>query len=320
MTSHRRHSSGDTPFVTAIGGANIDIHGKSHQELTLNDSNPGSVHLSAGGVARNVAENLARLGVDCRLITAIGDDHNGRMLMRLSRDAGINVEYVHELPSAATSTYLSVLDDNGDMLVGINDMSIMDQLNADLLQAQHAMLKQSALTIVDCNLSDDTLGWLAASLGNVPIFADTVSTAKAPRLRPHLHAIHTLKTSTIEADALTGLKAGSKDQLQNIADHLHGEGVERVFVTRGEDGVFYSTRDAEGVQKLDRKEPIHNAGGAGDAFLAGLAYSWLQDWPLEHSMQFALAAADITLSDPATSSPALSIAAISQLLETQRAR
>ena len=276
--------------------------------------------MSAGGVARNVAENLTRLGVDCRLISAIGNDHHGQMLTRLSRDAGIDMQYVHEIANAATSTYLSVLDDSGDMLVGINDMSIIDHLGAELLQSQQAMLKRSSLAILDCNLSDDALAWLTDSLTKVPIFADTVSTIKAPQLKSYLHAIHTLKTSTIEVEALTGLKAGTKTQLRKVADHLHGEGVQRVFITRGEQGVFYSTDNAQVVQGLNRElRQIHNAGGAGDAFLAGLAYTWLQDWPLEESTTFALAAADITLSHKATSSPALSLAAVNHLMETQRA-
>jgi len=121
----------DTPFIAAIGGANIDIHGKSNKALRGKDSNPGTVHTSAGGVARNVAENLARLGVDCRLISAIGDDHYGQMLMRLCREAGIDMQYVQEFASAATSTYLSVLDDTGDMPVAVADMSIIDNLSAE---------------------------------------------------------------------------------------------------------------------------------------------------------------------------------------------
>jgi len=318
MASLKPQDVSDAPFVVSIGGANIDIHGKSHQELRLNDSNPGSVHMSAGGVARNVAENLARLGIDCRLISAMGNDAHGKLLLRLSRDAGINMDYAHEIKYATTSTYLSVLDDGGDMLVGLNDMSIMDQLNAKLLQTQQAMFQQSSLTILDCNLSDDALAWLAESLTGAPIFADTVSTIKAPRLKPYLRAIHTLKTSTSEVEALTDLEAGAESQLRTIADQLHDEGVERVFVTRGEQGVFYSANNEQSVQVLSRKQQVHNAGGAGDAFLAGLAYAWLEDWSLEKSTRFALATADITLSHKATSSPALSLAAVTQLMETQR--
>ena len=96
----RDYVPGETPFVTVIGGANIDIHGRSNGKLRHKDSNPGTVHTSAGGVARNVAENLARLGVNTRLISAIGTDPHGQMPMRLFRDAGINMRYVHEIASA----------------------------------------------------------------------------------------------------------------------------------------------------------------------------------------------------------------------------
>ena len=307
----------DAPFVTVVGGANIDIHGKSNKPLRGKDSNPGKVHTSAGGVARNVAENLARLGVDCRLISAIGDDHHGRMLLRLSRDAGIDMKYVHKIEAATTSTYMSLLDDSGDMQLGIADMSVIDQLTAARLQPQQAMLQQSSLIVLDANLSDDALAWLTSSVKNTPIFFDTVSTTKALRIQPHLHSIHTLKASAIEAEALTGLEAKTRKQLQKVAEQLHGDGVERLFITRGEKGVYYSTNEARGVQKLDRdRREIRNAGGAGDALLAGLAYAWLQDWSLEKTIQFSLAAADVTLSDSATASPALTLAAVNQAMES----
>jgi len=307
---------GDAPFVAVIGGANIDIHGKSYQPLHDNDSNPGSVHTSAGGVARNVAENLARLGVDCRLVSAVGNDHHGQVLLRLSREAGVDVRHVQEIASAPTSTYLSVLDDSGDMQVAISDMSIIDHVDADRLQSMQPMLQQSALIVIDSNLPDDALAWLADTFADKPIFADTVSTSKAPRLKPYLSSIHTLKTSAIEAEALTGLSAKTPEQLGKVAGHLHDQGVGRVFITRGEQGVFYSAGEAQGSQQpAGEKREVQNAGGAGDAFLAGLAYAWLENFDLNDTLRFALTTADITLSHAATSSPSLSLAAVNRAME-----
>ena len=309
----------NAPFVAVIGGANIDVHGRSSKALRRKDSNPGTVHTSAGGVARNVAENLARLGVDCRLISAIGNDHHGEMLMQLCRDTGIDMQYVQEIESAPTSSYLSVVDDKGDMQVAIADMSIIDHLGAEILQPHQAMLAQSSLMILDTNLADDALAWLTNTFADKTIFADTVSSSKALRIKPYLQFIHTLKMSTIEAEALTDCKASTQTQLRKVAAQLHSQGVERVFITRGDQGVFYSAGDAHGEQKLQRgKRDVHNAGGAGDAFLAGLAYAWLEGWSLEEAVQFALAAADITLSHPATTNPALSAAAINRAMEAQR--
>lgn len=309
----------DAPFVVVIGGANIDIHGKSSNSLRSQDSNPGTVHTSAGGVARNIADNLARLGVGSRLISAIGDDHHGQMLKRLSREAGVNMQYVHEISTAPTSTYMSVLDELGDMQVAINDMSIIESLTAERLEPQKSMLSQSSLIILDCNLPDGTLAWLSRSFATTPIFVDTVSAAKAPRIKPFLHCVHTLKASEIEITALTGQEAHTQSQLRAIANKLHAEGIERVFVTRGERGVFYSTGDAQGFERpSSARRDILSTGGAGDAFLAGLAYSWLEDWSLQESLQFSLAAADITLSHPATNNPFLSVNTIKMAMEQQR--
>jgi len=305
-------------LVAVIGGANIDIHGKSYQPLRNNDSNPGSVHISAGGVARNVAENLTRLGVDCRLVSAVGKDHHGQMLLRLSQEAGIDMQYVQEIASAPTSTYLSVLDDSGDMQVAISDMSVIDHVSAERLQSMQPMLQQSALIVIDSNLPDDALAWLTDSFADKPIFADTVSTSKAPRLNPYLSSIHTLKMSKIEAEALTGLDARSPAQLCKVANHLHRAGVERVFITRGEQGVFYSADDAQGSRESAReKHEMQNAGGAGDAFLAGLAFAWLEDFNLDDSLRFAITAADITLSHTATTNPDFSLVAINRAMEAQ---
>ena len=310
----------DAPFISVVGGANIDIHGKSLTGLRQNDSNPGAVNISAGGVARNIAENLSRLGVDCRLISAIGGDQHGQMLKRLSLDAGIDMQYVHEIASAPTSTYLSVLDDTGDMQVAISDMNIIDNLSADRLRTQQAMLKQSTLVVVDTNLSDDALAWLTATLTGVPIFADTVSTTKAPRLRPYLSSIHTLKAGATEAEALMGMQAQTNAQLRKLAGSLHEAGVQRVFITQGDKGVYYSSPEATGRVKPRRgKRNIRNAGGAGDAFLAGLAYAWLESMAMDKTLRFAMAAADIALSHSATSNPLMSLAAINRTMEAQRA-
>jgi pseudouridine kinase len=310
----------DAPFVVSIGGANMDIHGKSASALRECDSNPGTVHTSPGGVARNIAENLARLGTDCRLISAVGNDERGQLLLKHCRDAGINVQHVQQIDSAATSSYLSVLDRSGEMHVAINDMAIIEEIGPERLRTQVAMLRQASLIVLDTNLREDALAWLTKTFSGQPLFVDTVSAAKAGKIRSHLHAIHTLKTSRIEAEALTGLSTRTRGDRRKLAAWVHEQGVARLFVTLGKCGVFYSVGDAQGILKPHNKSrAIQNAGGAGDAFLAGIAYAWLKGWSLTKSLQFALAAADVTLSDDATSSPSLSLSAVDRVYRSRHA-
>ena len=118
----------DAPFVAIVGGINVDICGAPSSKARMRDSNPGSVAMSPGGVARNIAENLARLGVDSRLVGLVGADDHGEWLLERGRAAGVDVSRVARVEGARTSTYVSVLDDAGDMLVAVNDMGIIDGL------------------------------------------------------------------------------------------------------------------------------------------------------------------------------------------------
>jgi pseudouridine kinase len=308
------------PYVAVIGGANMDIHGTPANKLRLNDSNPGTVTTSPGGVARNVAENLARLGADCRLISAIGNDQHGQMLLQQGRDAGIDMRHVLQLESAPTSTYLSVLDRSRDMHVAISDMTIIDALDSQRLREHEAMLKQAALIVIDTNLGDDAIAWLSDTLTDGTLFVDTVSTTKALRIKPYLAAVHTLKPALIEAEAIAGMKAGTNKQLPKLAAWFHKRGVQRLFITLGSRGVFYSTPDQQGITKPpSQRRKLKNAGGAGDAFLAGLAFSWLNDWSLKKSVQFSLGAASVALSHEMTNSPNLSLAAVNRITENHHA-
>jgi pseudouridine kinase len=310
----------DTGIVSVIGGANVDIFGRSFESLRESDSNPGRVYTSPGGVARNIAENLARLDVNCRLVTAIGDDQNGEMLLATGSAVGIDMQCVQRIGKLPTSTCLTVLDNTGDMHVAVSDMRIMDELSADRLAPFRNVIAKSPLIILDANLPDDALDWLTETFSRQTIFADTVSTAKAPRLRQYLNRIHTLKTGTVEAEALTGLEARTDGQVQKLAEWIHSHGVARLFVTRGDHGVFYSTDRTRAVMAPHYNIPeIANTSGAGDAFLAGIVHSWLRQLSIRQSVDMALAAANITIQSHKTCSPALSVSAIDKVLGRESA-
>ena len=84
--------------VVVIGGANVDISVSSKTPLVPHDSTPGEIHCSPGGVARNVAENLSRLGVNVSLISVVGNDLFGQRLQEATAQAGVNVDALHVLP------------------------------------------------------------------------------------------------------------------------------------------------------------------------------------------------------------------------------
>ena len=192
---------------------------------------------------------------------------------------------------------------------GQGDYTIMEQ-----------MLKQASLIIADTNLDDAALAYLGGTFVEQPLFVDTVSAAKAIRIKPYLDTVHTLKASRMEAEALSGMSARLKKNLPGIANWFHDRGVERIFITLGTDGVFCSSAGEQGLEKAGKTaDGVANASGAGDAFLAGIAYSWLQHWPLVKSARFAISAANVALSHRSTINPGMSAAAVNRIYAAQYA-
>ena len=91
-------------YAVVVGGVNVDIGGRSFAPLVASDSNPGTVSVSLGGVGRNIAHNLALLGVDVRMLTAYGDDNHGHQVASSCSALGIDLTHALKVPGGTTST------------------------------------------------------------------------------------------------------------------------------------------------------------------------------------------------------------------------
>ncbi len=309
-----RPTQAQGPFVLVIGGANMDISGSTPQPLVLNDSNPGRIRCAPGGVARNVAENLARLGNTTRLLTAVGDDWYGRGVLDATRQAGVDVHGCWVLAGASTSTYVSLHGPDGDMAVAVNDMDILENITPERLEPHAASMRLAAALVVDCNVNARALACLLANRGSTPVFVDAVSAFKCQRIRPWLAHVHLLKANRLEAQALCDFEIHHDADIERAAQCLHAQGVEQVVLSLGERGVYWSARG--GGQGWHAAWPctVVNATGAGDALMAGLVHAFADQKDLATAIPFALACAAMTLASELANHPALSASAVAQFV------
>jgi pseudouridine kinase len=299
-------------LVVVIGGCNVDIAGRAAAPARPGDSTPGSVRQSAGGVARNIAENLARLGHPVRLVSAIGRDAAGRWLRAQTAAAGVDVRGCAAIDGAATAQYLSLHGPDGTLLQAVNDMAVLDALTPGRLARERRHLQAAAAIVVDANLRADTLAWLLAQDLAAPVFADAVSAAKAPRLRPWLQRLHTLKLNRAEAQALGAPALRSAAARRRFVAGLHGTGTGRVALSLGEGGLLLADADLQ-MERPAWPMAARNATGAGDALMAGLVHAALAGWPLERAADFALGCAALTLGHAETNHPRMSERAVRAL-------
>jgi pseudouridine kinase len=307
-------SAAAPPYVALVGAANLDIIAHTPTVPLTGDSTPGRIHCAAGGVARNVAENLARLGQDARLITAVGDDLFGHSLRRLTLEAGVDVVCWRLVPEVSSATYLSLHGADGDMSLAVNDMAVMDCITPQFLSAHQSMLEGASCWVLDCNLSPDALAWLMTRQPRPAVFVDAVSAAKCRRILPWLDRVHTLKVNRLEAQALTGEVVDSAEQAAAAVQSLRQMGVGQVVLSLGGQGVCWA--DAGGVvrQRCHAELEVVNASGAGDALLSGLVHAHLTQLEAAQAVPWAMACAELTLLSPLANAHNLSIANVQQQL------
>lgn len=305
---------GTEPYVAVIGGSNMDIAGFPQKAIRLRDSNPGAIKLSVGGVGRNIADNLSRLGIFTKLLTAVGSDLYGKKLIETGLEVGIDMQHALTVEGQSTAIYLSILDEHRDMMLAIVDGEINAFVNRSYLNQKKNILNQATALVIDTNLSPEALETLASQHGDKKIFADTVSASKAVKLKPILNALYAIKPNRLEAEILTGVSIMDRESLDEAMTVFLRSGVKKVFISLGDEGVYFGDAKQRGFFKPKALEVV-NATGAGDAFMAGIVYGDLQGASIEDCVKYASAMAELALVSEKTISDAVSEHKIKEMIK-----
>jgi pseudouridine kinase len=258
--------------IVCIGGLNIDRKLRLLAHSLHASSNPCEAHETPGGVVRNVAENLARLGLPVALVAAVGDDAGGRMLLEQAAQVGIDTRAVIRLRRHVSDSYTAVLSPDGGLELGLAAMPLVESLNPWALQASKALRAAAALVVADGNLPTDAWPLLLgeAQASGVPLVCVAVSEAKMERLPESLAGLHLLilnagELATVAAEPAEAFAA------------LHARGVGRVLVSEGARGLVLSEPGAAPRHWPAPQVRVVDVTGAGDALSAGVCAALLRD-------------------------------------------
>ncbi len=296
--------------VLVIGATLQDVKGKPVAGLEPSTSNPSTIRVSRGGTARNVAENLGRLGADVLLVSAVGSDHTGRRLLEQTAEAGVNIEYVQVLPDARTGTYIAILDEDGSLSVALDDVSVMERVNGGYLYQNRRLFRDAAMVMVDGSLSVDawaTAARLTRQYG-VPLCADPASARLAYKLRPYLEDFYLLAPNEVEAANLLEAEftGYDPDLSVDLARELVRRGVQHAVVTLANFGLVYATNEETGYIPASYTRMVDST-GTGDAVTAAIMFGMLHELPAIEAIRLGAAAASLTLQTTETVVPDLSL-------------
>ncbi|GAB3456038.1 PfkB family carbohydrate kinase [Massilia terrae] len=293
--------------IVCIGAAALDRKLRSPARLVPGTSNPATQSESFGGVARNVAENLARLGAAVGLVTALGQDAAGAALLAHADGAGIDTRGVLHLADAVTGTYTAVLDADGEMTVALADMALYDRITPDLIATRRPQRANAAMVVADLNLPQDTLAQVLAdaALDAVPLVLVAASEPKMARLPARLDGAMLMILNAGELGTRVGRPLPGDADIAAACAEVQGQGVRDLVITRGAAGVLFTSPD--GIKHLPApKAEVVDVTGAGDAFAAAVCWSLQQDpGDLELACRRGLCLSALTLGSPHTVCPTL---------------
>lgn len=287
----------ESGYILVLGAAGLDSKGRSHKVLQAGSSNPGIVRNSFGGVARNIAENLARLGQKTLFLSVLGDDPSGDLLLAHAAAAGIDTSVVVRLKEAQTGSYLAVLDHEGDLAVAVSDFSIMQYMDAAFLESRAALFEQAQIVVADLNLTEEALVKIIelCQRYQVRLCIDPTSTIHTKKLRHHLAGIYLITPNVAEAGVLAGVPAASDyDTVLYIARALVKTGIQIVVITMGDKGLVYASAEQQGYIAA---RPVHtvDSTGAGDALSAAVIFGLVNGMELDKALRLGMTAAVLTL-------------------------
>ncbi|HLT00036.1 MAG TPA: PfkB family carbohydrate kinase [Acholeplasma sp.] len=248
--------------IVVIGATSIDYLASMHQPMVMHDSNPGNIYKSWGGVARNIAENLARLELEPTLITVLGED--AQDFLNMARDIKLKVLYqtVKQTPS-----YVAIHDDKGNLFTAVSSMDQLKKLTPQVIRRYQDHIEKADIVVLDANLTEDTIEYIFKTF-NKAFYVDLVSSAKAAKFIPYLQKIHTIKINTNEGKMITVFD----DPIQ-IGQILLNKGIHNIFLTLGKNGVYQFTPEFINFYQKSFDGVIINDTGAGDGFFAGTIFA-----------------------------------------------
>jgi len=297
--------------VFIVGGANIDIQGRSSHPIHSLDSNVGEIFYSYGGVGRNIAENLARLDVPVSLVTVFGDDPMAEGLKLYFEKTGIDLTYSLTIPHKNSSTYLAVLDEKSDLYVGMADMGILDCLTIEHLSHVLKHIHEEDLLVVDTNLSEKHITYLLQN-AKCPVAMDPISSVKARKVKDLLSYLTFFKPNQYEAEELSQIPITDMESAKKNIEFFLQKGISEIIITLGEKGLIGAVN-----QKIFCYKPplvsIVSATGAGDSWFAGYLEGKFHHRSIEETIKRACIISSITLQDEKAVSSDLSQKVIDEI-------
>ncbi len=253
--------------VICIGAALVDELFHATSEMLLATTNDATVTKTAGGVSRNIAHQLALLGVPVQLITVVGNDSDGEWIKRGCYEAGVKMD-ASITKDGLTGKYTGILNVDGSLFSAFLTNAANHLITPEHLAAHKDLLSTASYILADANISVDTAEWLLAfsQQTGIPFILEPVSVPPARKFR-HVN-LGGLYMVTPNEDELPVLCSEQATMTQMQIEELLDNGVHNIWLHNGKMGSALYKKDKAITLHAPNIE-VRDCTGAGDGSLTG---------------------------------------------------
>ncbi|MGB3160961.1 MAG: carbohydrate kinase [Carnobacterium sp.] len=262
--------------VICIGGTNIDRRYMLEDKIKAGEISDVKERFSYGGCARNVAENLGRLGIDPTLLSIVGNDACWDQLKEHSANF-MDISQVDTIENESTGVFVEVLDKNGDIEFSLSDMDIYKYMTPEWLTKRFSLLKEAEYLVADLNLPKETLELLISFKikHKIPLILLSVSVPKMKHLPSCLGGVDLLIVKNDESQAFLNIPVNTKEEMKQAALEWLTHGLKSVVITKNDEMVTYVSEKKKVYQYMNPDDSSKNySWGSNEAGCAGIIYGY----------------------------------------------
>lgn len=253
--------------VICIGAALVDELFHAMDYIIPATTSPANITKTAGGVARNIAHQIALLDVPVQLISVFGNDSDGDWLKSVSRSAGVQLDAAITI-EGQSGKYTGILNVDGSLFAAFITNPVHHYITPAHLQHHEDLLKTASFLLADANINIETIEWLlqfSKSTG-IPFIIEPVSVPPAAKLSTiNLEGLYMITPNEDELPVLCHEpSASTRSQIEILLSN----GIQKIWLHNGAHGSRIVSKDKTATLHAAFVDVV-DCTGAGDGSLSG---------------------------------------------------
>lgn len=260
--------------IVVLGAVFVDIKGNPINTYIPAGRNEGRVEQVHGGVARNVAEDIANIELKPTFVSVVDDTALGQEVIRKLKKHKVNTDYIRTVPDGM-GTWLAVFNNDGDVVASISKRPDLSEIN-NILDEQGDEIFASADSIaLELDMEKETVKRIfkLAEKYNTPVYAVVSNMSIAVERRDFIKKTSCFVCNIQEAGILFTedyMEKTPDEMAEILSQKVRLAQIPSMIVTMGRDGAVYADKEGNYGVCPAKKVTVKDTTGAGDAFFAGV--------------------------------------------------